>query len=123
MSDLTRFLLRALGSLFGGLAVLGIFLPVRPTTPFLLLAAGLYARGSTRFHDWLIYHDRLGPYVRDYRAGRGIPRKTKVVGLTWMWVALVSSAIITASIPLAILLMGIGSYGTWFLSRVPTRPE
>lgn len=123
MSDLTRVAFIALGSLCVGLAVLGIFLPVLPTTPFLLLAAGLYARGSTRFYGWLIAHERLGPYVRDYRAGRGIPRRTKVVGLTWMWLALLSSAVITASLPVAALLLAIGAYGTWFLSRVPTRPE
>jgi len=123
LSDLSRAILIALGSLCVGLAVLGMFLPVLPTTPFLLLAAGLYARGSTRFHHWLVDHERLGPYVRDYRAGRGIPRQTKVVGLTWMWLALLSSIVITRSPAIAVLLIAIGSYGTWFLSRVPTRPE
>ena len=123
MSDLTRVAFIALGSLCVGLAVLGIFLPVLPTTPFLLLAAGLYARGSTRFHHWLVDHERLGPYVRDYRAGRGIPRRTKIVGLSWMWLALATSAVIVGSLPLATLLLAIGAYGTWFLSRVPTRAE
>lgn len=123
MGDLSRVVFIAAGSLCVGLAVLGVFLPVLPTTPFLLLAAGLYARGSVRFHTWLVDHERLGPYIRDYRAGRGIPRKTKIVGLTWMWAALIVSAVTTRSLHLAVLLLAIGAYGTWFLSRVPTRPE
>ena len=62
------------------LGVIGIFLPVLPTTPFLLLAAACFARSSPRFYHWLVDHPRIGPWIRDYLQGNGIPFKGKVYG-------------------------------------------
>lgn len=59
------------------LGVLGIFLPILPTTPFLLLAAACFARTSDRFYHWLVEHPRLGGYVSAYLDGKGIPLKAK----------------------------------------------
>ena len=80
-----RYVLFACGCLSVVLGVIGIFLPVLPTTPFLLLAAACFARSSQRFYLWLVLHPRLGPWVRDDLEGQGIPRKGKVWTLILMW--------------------------------------
>ncbi|HEY1027232.1 MAG TPA: YbaN family protein [Pseudomonas sp.] len=80
-----RYALLAVGWLSVVLGVIGIFLPVLPTTPFLLLAAACFVRSSRRFYLWLVMHPRLGPWIRDYLDGQGIPRKAKVYALTLMW--------------------------------------
>ncbi|ATR82300.1 hypothetical protein CS390_06860 [Pseudomonas sp. HLS-6] len=83
-----RYLLLAIGWLSVALGVIGIFLPVLPTTPFLLLAAACFARSSPRFHDWLINHAQLGPWIRDYLNGEGIPLKGKVYAIGLMWASI-----------------------------------
>lgn len=85
-----RFALLAVGWLSVAFGVIGIFLPVLPTTPFLLLAAACFLRSSKRFYLWLVLHPRLGPWVRDYLDGQGIARKAKVyaIGLMWLSIAL-----------------------------------
>lgn len=62
----------------------GIFLPLLPTTPFVLLAAFCFARASTRAEGWLLAHPRFGPMVRDWRARRAIPRRAKQLAWTMM---------------------------------------
>ena len=86
-----RYALLAVGWLSVALGVIGIFLPVLPTTPFLLLAAACFARSSTRFHDWLVGHPRLGPWIKDYLGGQGIPLKGKVYALVLMWASIALS--------------------------------
>lgn len=85
-----RYGLLGVGWLSVALGVIGIFLPVLPTTPFLLLAAACFMRSSQRFYDWLVNHPRLGPWIRDYLDGEGIPLKGKVyaIGLMWCSIAL-----------------------------------
>jgi uncharacterized membrane protein YbaN (DUF454 family) len=80
-----RYALLAFGWLNVALGVIGIFLPVLPTTPFLLLAAACFARSSERFHGWLLNHPHLGPWIRDYLDGNGIPLKGKVYAIGLMW--------------------------------------
>lgn len=87
-----RYALLALGWLSVALGIIGIFLPVMPTTPFLLLAAACFARSSRRFYLWLVLHPKLGPWIRDYLAGEGIPRKAKVYSLVLMWSSIALSS-------------------------------
>jgi uncharacterized membrane protein YbaN (DUF454 family) len=87
-SPLLRYALLAIGWLSVALGVIGIFLPVLPTTPFLLLAAACFARSSPRFYDWLVEHPRLGPWIRDYLDGNGIPLKGKVYAIGLMWLSI-----------------------------------
>ncbi|TBU96028.1 YbaN family protein [Stutzerimonas kirkiae] len=87
-SPLLRYLLLALGWLSVALGVLGIFLPVLPTTPFLLLAAACFVRSSRRFYEWLVGHPRLGPWFRDYLEGNGIPLKGKCYAIGLMWLSI-----------------------------------
>ena len=78
----------ALGTLSLALGVLGIFVPLLPTTPFILLSAALYARSSKRFYHWLIYNKWLGRYIRDYREGRGVPLGAKIVSINLLWITI-----------------------------------
>jgi len=106
------------------LAVLGAFLPLLPTVPLLLLAAACFARSSPRFHDWLLDHPRLGPLVRTYRDGRGIPRRAKLVAIVMIWVSVPTSAFLVVPLPwVRGLLLGIAIAITWYLLRLPTLEE
>lgn len=83
-----RYLLLAVGWLSVALGVAGIFLPLLPTTPFLLLAAACFMRSSQRFYDWLVSHPRLGPWIGDYLEGNGIPLKGKLYTVGLMWISI-----------------------------------
>ncbi|MDN6873141.1 YbaN family protein [Pseudomonas citronellolis] len=83
-----RYLLLAVGWLSVALGVAGIFLPLLPTTPFLLLAAACFMRSSQRFYDWLVSHPRLAPWISDYLEGNGIPLKGKLYTVGLMWISI-----------------------------------
>jgi len=83
-----RYALLAIGWLSVALGVLGIFLPVLPTTPFLLLAAACFMRSSKRFYLWLVNHRQLGPWIVDYLEGQGIPLKGKIYAIGLMWLSI-----------------------------------
>jgi uncharacterized membrane protein YbaN (DUF454 family) len=87
-SRFVRYLLQGIGWLSVALGVIGIFLPVLPTTPFLLLAAACFARSSPRFYHWLVDHPRLGPWMGGYLNGEGIPLKGKVYAIGLMWISI-----------------------------------
>jgi len=78
-SQLLRILLRVAGTFLVGLAILGVFLPLLPTTPFLLLAAVCYARSSPKLHNRLLNNKYFGNYIRNYVEGKGIPLKAKIM--------------------------------------------
>ncbi|MGB4073085.1 MAG: YbaN family protein [Pseudomonas sp.] len=83
-----RYTLLAIGWLSVTLGVIGIFLPVLPTTPFLLLAAACFMRSSKRFYLWLVNHPQLGPWIVDYLEDQGIPLKGKVYAIGLMWLSI-----------------------------------
>ena len=87
-----RLLLVIAGTLSVGLGILGIFVPVLPTTPFLLLATACYARSSERFYGWLLNNKWFGNYIRSYLERKGIPLKVKVLTITLLWITIGSSA-------------------------------
>lgn len=76
------------GSLSLALGVAGIFVPLLPTTPFLLLSAALYMRSSPRLYDWLLRQPCLGAYIRDFRENRAIPLRAKVVSVVLVWLSI-----------------------------------
>jgi len=87
-----RAILIALGFVAVALAVIGIFVPILPTTPFLLLAAFFFGRSSPRFYTWLHTNRWFGAYLSNYRAGRGLPLREKVLTIVALWVAILLSA-------------------------------
>lgn len=91
-SGLLKGLLIFAGTLFVGLGVLGIFLPLLPTTPFLLLAAACYAKSSKRFYHWLLSNRWFGKYIKNYRERRGIPSRVKISTISILWITIALSA-------------------------------
>ena len=83
---LGKLALILVGHFSAALGILGIFIPLLPTTPFLLLAAACYARSSERFYIWLINNKWLGNYIKNYREKKIIPLKVKVLSLSLLWI-------------------------------------
>ena len=92
-SLLVRWLLIAAGSACVVLGVIGIFLPLLPTTPLMLLAAACFARSSRRFHDWLLANRTFGPLILEWEKHRSIPRRTKLTAIALMSATLAVSIV------------------------------
>lgn len=128
-SAFLRWLLISCGWIFTVAGVIGIFLPIVPTVPFLLLAAACFARSSERFHTWLVEHNHLGPLLRDYLQGAGIPLRAKIAAIGMIWVSFPASAYLVAdALWLKILLLSMAAAITFYLLSLPTasqndRPE
>lgn len=103
-----KILLILIGSIALVLAILGLFLPLLPTTPFLLLASACYLRGSERMHHWLLNNRVFGEYLRNFEEGKGIPRKAKITALVLLWSSLSFSIYWTTMVLLQITLIVIG---------------
>ena len=93
-----RRLLVFLGTVFVGLGILGMFLPILPTTPFLLLAAACYARSSKRFYHWLLSNRWFGSYIRDYKERKSIPLKVKIFTVSLLWITIILSTIFATNV-------------------------
>ncbi len=103
--------------------VIGIFLPIMPTVPFLLLAAACFAKSSERFHNWLMEHNHLGPLLHDYLKGAGIPFRAKLMALSMIWVSFPVSALLFAkALWLKILLVVVAVAVSGYLLLLPTAP-
>ena len=109
MNSAKKALLVAAGSLCIVLAVLGVFLPLLPTTPFLLLASACYVRSSERLHGWLMGNRLLGGYLRNFKEHRGVPLRARVVTVALLWLPLLYSVyrLDILWLELALVLMGL----------------
>jgi uncharacterized membrane protein YbaN (DUF454 family) len=83
-----RRILIGAGTLSTGLGIIGILVPILPTTPFLLLAAACYMRSSERLYRWLINNRIFGAYVRNYIEGKGMPVKIKMFTTLLLWLTI-----------------------------------
>ena len=83
-----RIVYIVLGTISMALGILGIFLPLLPTTPFLLLTAALYFKGSPELYHWLISHKYLGPYILNFRENKAIPLRAKIFSVTLLWLTM-----------------------------------
>ena len=83
-----KVLFAILGCISLALGIVGIFLPLLPTTPFLLLAAALWVRSSPRLYAWLLSHRCFGEYIRNFRENRAIPLRAKIFSIVLMWAAM-----------------------------------
>jgi hypothetical protein len=114
-----RALLVVVGTAALGLGVLGIFVPVLPTTPFLLVAAACYARSSDRLYAWLLGQPSLGRIVSEWRRSRALPAGVKPRALLVVAVTFASSILLVDSLALRIGLAVVALVLTWFLWRIP----
>ncbi|MBP2622919.1 YbaN family protein [Streptococcus oricebi] len=119
-----RLIYLLLGFLALGLALLGVVLPLLPTTPFLLLAIACFSRSSKRFETWL-YHTKLyQTYVADFRETGSIPRKRKKRILVSIYILMGISIFFAPIIWVKIALVGLTIFITYYLFKViPDRPE
>lgn len=114
-----RWLLIAAGTVSVFLGILGIILPLLPTTPFLLLAAASYAKSSEKFYNWLITNRFFGSYIRNYREGNGIPLKIKVSAISFLWITiLITSFFFVPVIAVKILLIAIAAGVTVHIVKI-----
>lgn len=120
---LVRYLLLGSGLLSLVLGVIGIFVPLLPTTPFLLLSAACFMRSSRRFHTWLVTHPHLGPWIRDYLDGEGIPLKGKVYAIGLMWTSILLSCYFVPVLPARIFLLTSAVLVTLYILKQKTRPS
>ncbi len=121
MSSLGRWLLATAGVIAVALGVIGIFLPLLPTTPFLLLAAACFVRSSDRLYNWLINHKWFGAYIRNYRLYRAVTLRTKIVALVLLWGVMISSIVFVVDAwPLRLIMATIAACVTIHLIRMKT---
>jgi uncharacterized membrane protein YbaN (DUF454 family) len=83
-----RRLLIVAGTISTGIGIIGIFVPILPTTPFLLLAVVCYMKGSDRFYRWLLNNRLFGAYIKNYIEGRGMPLRMKISTILLLWVTI-----------------------------------
>lgn len=117
-----RWALQTAGFVCVGLALAGVFLPLLPTTPFVLLAAACFARSSPRFHRWLLEHRWFGPTVRDWQEHRAIALRTKALAIGMLVLTLGSSIAVAVADPrlrAALVALGLGLVA--MLLWIPTR--
>ncbi|MRG87501.1 YbaN family protein [Salinibacillus xinjiangensis] len=122
MQGLLRIFLIGSGTISLSLGVVGIVLPLIPTTPLLLLSAACFVRSSDRLYQWLIHNKWFGRYIQDYRDGKGIPLKAKVMGVSVLWLSIGYTTLFVVPLVLVkVLLVLIASYFTWFILHIKTR--
>ncbi|MET0646474.1 MAG: YbaN family protein [Pyrinomonadaceae bacterium] len=120
MISAKKAVLVAAGSVCLALAVLGVFLPLLPATPFLLLASACYVRSSERLHGWLMGNRVLGGYIRNFQERRGIPLRAKFATVAVLWLSLLYS-IYRLDLPwVELMLVVMGLTSSFFIFRMKT---
>lgn len=123
MGPLRRGALIAIGSLSVVLGLVGAFVPLLPTTPFLLLAAACFVRSSERMHRWLFENRLFGEYLRRYHRGEGLPLSSKITIIALLWGTLALSAFVAIPDELwwvRLILLALGTGVTIHIARIKT---
>ena len=116
-----RSVYNILGWVFVTLGIIGTILPLMPTTIFLILASVCFSRGSPQYKEWLLNHPRFGVYLRDFHAGRGIPKKCKIIAISMIWTSIGSTSILFINaLWLQLLLLSIAASVSLYLYWLPT---
>ncbi|HAY34534.1 MAG TPA: YbaN family protein [Ignavibacteria bacterium] len=116
-----RWILLLSGIILTSIGILGIFVPLLPTTIFFILAAWCFARSSEKFHKWLHNNKYFGKYLNDYSSGRGMTLNSKIFSITFLWIGILASALLlTDLLYIRILLIIIAVGVTWHLVTIKT---
>jgi len=115
-----RWSLLTAGTVFVGLGILGMFLPLLPTTVFFLMAAWCYARSSKKLYDWLHHNKYFGRYLRNYREGKGISLASKISTIIILWSSIGYSIVVTESFVIHLILLAIAIGVTLHIMFIPT---
>lgn len=126
--DIRKAILIFLGTVCVGLGVLGMFLPLMPTTVFLLLAAYCYSKSSEKFHTWLLTNRLCGKYITNYKSGRGITVRQKVSTCLTLWASIGLSIWLIdgklwVSLLLAAIAIGVTAHILWLKTYRPEAEE
>ncbi|AKH70251.1 hypothetical protein IMCC21906_02606 [Spongiibacter sp. IMCC21906] len=115
-----RYSLLVIGWVSFILGMIGLLLPVVPTSPFLILSAACFLRSSPKFYYWLVNHRWFGRYIRYYLNGEGIPRRAKVMILSLLWIMMLSSALLIVKIAwVSVTMLLIAAAVTIYIIRQP----
>jgi len=110
------------GILLVAIGVIGIFLPVLPTTIFLILASACFVKSSPKANEWLRNHKILGVYLKNYQDKSGLTIKSKVINIIFLWITIsVSAFLLTESLPIKILLFAIATGVSIHLIMIKTK--
>jgi len=127
-NKLVKILLITAGTISLALGAIGVFLPIIPTTPFLLLTAACYCRSSQRLYNWLLNNKWFGEYIRNYKEGKGIPLKTKLAALILLWVTIGVSTVFMLNrllpeqlvLPMQLIMVAVAVVVSIHIIRLPT---
>ena len=119
---MVRLIWLGLGALFMAAGLVGVFLPVVPTTPFMLLAAGCFARSSSRLHRWLLAHPTFGPPILNWEENGAISRPAKRLAVGSMVAVFVLSAVLGLALPWLALQGALIAMGSAFILTRPDGP-
>ena len=123
-SEIYRFLYLISGILLVIIGVIGIFLPLLPTTIFLILASACFVKGSPEANEWLRNHKILGVYLKNYQDKSGLSIKAKIFNITFLWLMILTSAyLFTHELYIRILLIGIAIGVSIHLLTIKTKKD
>ena len=115
-------LYKTLGIFFVGLGTVGAFLPVLPTTPFLILAASCFAKSSDKWYRWLLNNKQFGPAIRDWEEHRAISKRSRYTALTMVFIFGGYSVFFALdNIYLQLMVSSILGYGVFFICRIRSK--
>ena len=125
---IVKILLIAAGTISLAAGAIGVFLPIIPTTPFLLLAAACYYRSSKRMHRWLLNNKWFGEYIKNYKEGKGLPLKTKIATLALLWATIGVSTVFMLNhllpeplvLPIQIIMIAVAVAVSIHILKLPT---
>lgn len=119
-----KILLMTIGSISLVLGFIGVFLPVIPTTPFVLVSLACFMNTSEKMHHFVMTNKHLGPYARAYANGEGIPKRAKLKAVFLIWITIGFSVIfVLDKLPLRIMLLVIATIVSTYIFTRPTVEE
>lgn len=118
-----KTLLLIFGFIFMTLGALGIILPVLPTTPFMLLAAGCFSGSNKKMENWIKKNKYFGSYINNYQNGLGVPKKIKMKSIAYLWISLIICTFFMDKLWVKLLIFMIGSLVTIHLLSLKTKKE